>query len=133
VLSDGQSATSEVVETVPYGWGSLVIDLIFAILAAWVGYHIVKWLFKKVFRENAMLNGEQKDMEAKTSVVIDGNETTVDMSIDGAPVVQTEEESLSAELNKKDTISGFTIFMFVVSGLYLVGNWMLYTIYGFII
>lgn len=135
VLSYTQEVNTEAAtEVVKYGWGSLVIDLIFAILAAWVGYHVIKWLFKRVFRENAALNGEQKEVETKTSVVIDGNETTVDMSIDGAPVVQTEDESSSGdETKQKEKISKSTIIMFVLSGLYLVGNWILYTVYGFII
>ena len=126
-------ATEAVLETAQYGWGSLLMDLIFALLFAWVGYLIVKWIFGKIFNENNKLNGENKEIETKTAVVIDGNETTVDMSIDGAPVVNEDETYSEVENKKTEKISKSVMFMFILGGLYLVGNWILYTVYGFLI
>lgn len=138
ILSNTQDAATAsleaAAETTQIGFGTVVVDLIMALLFAWAGYTFIKWIFGKIFAENKKLNGEYQEVSNKTSVVIDGTETTIDMSIDGVPVENTQEEVSSVvDSKKKEPIPMSIKIMFVLSGLYLIGNWLLYTIYGFIV
>ena len=135
ILSTSESAAETVAtEVVEIGFGTVIIDLIMAVLFAWAGYQIIKWIFGKLLEENKKLNGEYQEVGNKTSVVIDGEETTIDMTIDGVEVDNTQEESSSGVDGKKDEpIPTSVKFMFIISGIYLVATWLMNTIYGFII
>lgn len=135
ILSTSQNAAETMAaETVQIGFGTVIIDLIMAVLFAWAGYTIIKWIFGKIFEENKKLNGEYQEVGNKTAVVIDGTETTIDMTIDGVEVQSTQEEASSGVDSKKsEPIPTSVKLMFIIAGVYLIGTWLLNTIYGFII
>lgn len=107
--------------------GTILIDLIIALITAWAGLYFLKLIFKKIFEENEKLNGKQETNENLTSIKVDGDETHVEMSIEGAVVSETQEMIVE----NKPKISKGAIVLFVLSGLYLVGTWLLYTMLGF--
>ena len=112
------------------GFGSLLLDFGIAVLAAWFGYQLLKWLFDKIFAENKKLNGEYEVVGQKTEVVIDGKQTTVDITIDGEPA--NAQEQITEE-KKAEPMSRATLIMFIISGVYLIGTWLMNTITGFLI
>ena len=134
ILSSTDNVSTEAAEVVQIGFGTVIVDLIMALLFAWAGYTFIKWIFAKIFEENKKLNGEYQEVGNKASVVIDGTETTVDMTIDGVEVEESQEEASSnVDSKKNEPIPTSVKFMFIISGLYLIGTWLLNTIYGFTI
>ena len=126
--------TVETVATTTIDLGTILIDLIVALVVAWAGLYFIRMILAKILKENSKLNGLEETNETVTSIKVDGDETSVEMSIDG-DVVENPDETLSqikAEA-EKPVVSGGTILMFVIAGLYLVGTWLLNTIAGFII
>ena len=111
------------------GWGTIFVDLIVALLTAWAGLYFLKMILKKIFEEDANLNKIECANDNLTSIKVDGDETKVEMTIEGAEVV-SETEKINQERPK---LSKGTIAMFVLAGLYLIGTWVLYTIRGFLI
>ena len=122
---------TEAAATAEVGFGTLLIDLGIALLAAWFGYQLLKWFFAKIYEENKKLNGEYEVVGQKTEVVIDGEQTTVDMTIDGEPVEVLSQETTNDK--KVEPMSRATLVMFIVSGVYLIGTWIMNTISGFLI
>lgn len=114
--------------TVQIGLGNIVIDLIIAFITAWAGFYIIKLILNKIFKENEKLNGKKESNENLTSIKVDGDETHVEMSIEGA-VISDEASQVKAERPK---ISAGTIVLFALAGLYLVGTWMIVTLMGFL-
>ena len=112
------------------GFGSLLISFGIALLSVWVGYEMIKWIFKRIYAENNRLNGEYELVGQKTSVVIDGQETTVDMTIDGESVEAVAEGT--TEENKVEPMNRATLIMFVISGIYLIGSWIIDTVSRFL-
>ena len=76
------------------------------------------------------INGEYEVVGQKTEVVIDGKQTTVDITIDGEPA--NVQEQITEE-KKAEPMSKATLFMFIISGVYLIGTWLMNTITGFLI
>ena len=122
---------TEAVATAEVGFGTLLLDFGIAVLGAWFGYQLLKWFFSKIYEENKKLNGEYEVVGQKTEVVIDGEQTTVDMTIDGEPVEVVSQENTNE--NKVEPMSSATLFMFIISGVYLIGTWIMNTISGFLI
>ena len=120
--------TGAVAETaaVEIGIGTILIDLIIALVMAWVGYYILKMILGKIFQENEILNGKKETNDNLTSIKVDGDDTPVEMSIEGSVV---SKETTKCE---KPKISAGTIVLFALAGLYLVGTWAVYTVFGFI-
>lgn len=114
--------------TVQIGLGNIVVDLILALITAWAGLYIIRLILNKIFQENEKLNGKKETSEKLTSIKVDGDETHVEMSIEGA-VVSDETSQVKAE---KPKISAGTIVLFALAGLYLVGTWLVFTIFGFL-
>ena len=106
--------------------GGIVIDLIIALITAWAGYYILKIVLNKIFQEHELLNGKKQTNESMTSIKVDGDETAVEMSIEGSAI---SEETTKCD---KPKISVGTIVLFALAGLYLVGTWALFTLSGFV-
>ena len=65
---------------------------------------------------------------------IHGHSYIVDVEIDGTSISQTNEETYTVDGGKaKDIIPMSTMIIFALTGLYLVGNWLMNTVYGFLI
>lgn len=125
------STTETVAETVvePIGLGTIFVDLIFAVVIAWGGYYFVTFILRKIFAENEKLNGKDGETQVVSSITVDGEAQEVEITIDGeTPVKETSEEVLPEE---KPKISGGTIAMFSISGLYLVIEWIVNTVSRF--
>lgn len=124
--------TPEVLETqtsaAEISLGTILIDLIIAVITAWAGLYFLKMILKKIFQENDKLNGGKSTNEKLTSIKVDGDETQVEMSIEGNVVSEHQSETISEE---KPKMSKATIVLFALSGIYLVGTWVLYTMLGF--
>lgn len=114
------------------GWGTILIDFLFAILAAWAGVYFLNMILKKIFAEDAKLNGTEDAKENLTSIKVDGDETKVEMTIEGS-AVSADGENLSSDKKERPKLSTGTIVMFAIAGLYLVGTWIFYTVCGFLI
>lgn len=125
LIPTGETVTETVVAI---GLGDILIDLVIALALAAAGFYIISLLIKAIINENRCINGEEKTNDNLTSIKVDGDEQSVEMSIDGVEGYESV-ETIKPEDKK---ISGATIAMFAISGLYLVGEWILYTIYGFI-
>jgi len=117
-----ETATAETV-----GFGSILIEFIIALFVAWIGLYFIKMIYKKIIAENEKLNGKENENETVTSIVVDGEEKEVEMSIDGA-AIESEENILTEKKPEKPKISGVTIAIFSISGLYLLLEWILGTI-----
>ena len=115
--------------TTTAGFGSILINFIVALIMAWAGYYLLRILFKKVLQEDEKLNGEKPADDVVTSIKVDGEDKEVEMSIDGVPAESQEEPTLLKE--EKPNISGGTIAMFSIAGLYLVVEWIINTISRF--
>lgn len=125
LASTAKTVTTTATATI--GLGTIIIDLVVALALASIGYYFISLIIKQIVKENDKINKvETKDNI--TSIIVDGDEQNVKMSIDGG------DNYVSSEKTKPDDkkISGGAIVMFVISGLYLIGEWLLYTIYGFI-
>lgn len=122
LASFAQTTTGEVAETINIGWGTILIDIIVAIIVAMAGIYFIKMIIAKIFAENEKLNGklEQNSNENLSSIKVDGSEEHVEITISG--------ENAKPE---KPNISGATILMFSLSGVYLVFEWILGTLRGF--
>ena len=122
--------TPEMLETqasaVQVNLGTILIDLIIAGITAWAGLYFLKM----IFQENDKLNSSQVANENLTSIKVDGDETQVEMSIEGNVVSEHQSETMPEE---KPKISKGAIILFALSGIYLVGTWILYTVLGFVI
>lgn len=120
-------ATETVTETI--GLGTIFVDLIIALVIAWAGYYFVTLILKKIFAENEKLNGKEGETEVVSEIKVDGEAQEVEMTIDGEPAVQeTLQEPTKQE---KPIISGGTIAMFSIAGLYLVIEWIVNTVSRF--
>lgn len=113
--------------TVQLSIGVILIDLVVALITAWAGYYILKLILKKIFQENEKLNGNENTNESLTSIKIDGDETPVEMSIEGTAVNENREVK-----KERPKIPKTAIVLFVLAGIYLIGTWGFYTILGFI-
>lgn len=122
---------TEAAATAEIGFGTLLLDFGIAVLTAWFGYQLLKWVFHKIYQENKLLNGEYEVVGQKTEVVIDGEQTVVDITIDGEPVEVVSQETTNE--NKVEPMNRATIVMFIISGVYLIGTWIMNTITGFLI
>ena len=126
VVSDPSTVAEVPAEAVtPAGVGSILIDLIIALVVAWAGYYFVSLILKKIFAENEKLNGKKGENETVASITVDGQEQEIEMSIDGVPAENVKEEKIKEERPK---ISGVTIAMFSIAGFYLILEWILGTI-----
>lgn len=108
------------------GFGTIFIEFIIAILVALAGYYLISLIFKKIIKENEKLNGKEDENEMVASIVVDGETQEVEMSIDGEPAANGEE--VVQTKTEKPKISGATIAIFAISGLYLLLEWILGTI-----
>lgn len=119
-LTETAEATTEVATT---GLGTILVDFIVALMFAGIGLYIVVAIIKQIKKENEKLNGleEKTNNDNVTSIKVDGAEQSVEITIDGQ----------NSSDNEKPVISKGTIIMFVLSGLYLVLEWILGTIAGF--
>ncbi len=126
--------TEVVAETavIEIGWGTIVVDLIVAMLTAWAGLYFLRMIFKKIFEEDAKLNGAVQTNDGVTSIKVDGDEKSVEMTIEGA-LVSDKTETGEPSKKERPKLSKGTIVMFVAAGIYLIGTWVFYTICGFLL
>lgn len=124
--------TSEVVTettaSVSVGLGTILIDLIIAIFVAWAGLYFLKMVLNRIIKEDEKLNKTEKTDDNLVSIKVDGNEEQIEMSIDGAPAGNVD----TKQSQEKPVITSGTILLFVLSGLYLVGTWIINTLAGFL-
>ena len=131
VLSTPETSGEVVAETVAgaSGLGTLLIDLISALIVAWAGYYFISRILKKIIKENEKANGKPSEKEMVASIVVDGESKEVEMSIDGDSI-QTEQQNNEGE-QKKLKMSTGTIVMFSIGGFYLIMEWIINTIVRF--
>lgn len=126
--------TSEIVETTTtaqtIGLGTILIELIIAVLLAWVALYFLKMVLAKIFDEDKKLNKTSDANDNVTAIKVDGENTQVEISIEGKPLSELSGEPVK---DKKPVIPKAAIIMFALAGAYLCGNWLLNTIYGFLI
>lgn len=128
ILPSTETAT-ETVTTI--GLGTILVNLIVAIIVASAGIYLLKILLRKLLKENENVNGkleEEKTNENLVVVKVDGSEETVEVNIDNGK----SENSNGETLKEKPNVPGIAIFMFTLSGLYLVGEWILALLIGFL-
>lgn len=117
---------SETVSTTSIGWGTIIVDLIVAVVVAMAGLYFVKEIIKRILKENEKLNGKFEENQTNdnlSAIKIDGNEEQVEITIG---------ETATAEKNKKPELSKSTALMFAISGVILVFEWIVGTIAGFL-
>ena len=115
--------------TASVGLGTIFVDLIFAVVIAWGGYYFVTLILRKIFAEHEKLNGKDGETQTTSSITVDGETQEVEITIDGETSVQETQNEVVLE--EKPKISGGTIAMFSISGLYLVIEWIVNTVSRF--
>ena len=134
--------------------GSLIFDLIYALIMAAIGYKLIKYAMSKILAEDKKINGttETEIESIETTINVSGEQTQAQMTIsgEGTPINSSsddefgfEKDELFAEIqaNRKDAIkekkqskfeiSTATTVMFAFSVGYLVIQWLLALINGF--
>ena len=121
-------------------WLVLLMELIISLIWAYVGYSILKYLLKKTIDENNRINNNANlalnQNETETIISVDGEAETAVMEVSAA---EGSEEKTSVNENseagegskKKEGFSVPCIIMFVLSGLYLVAEWIMSLLDGF--
>lgn len=126
ILPTTETASDVVVTTTEIGLGTILINLIIAILVASAGIYFLKILLNKLFKENEMVNGETKEIQTEDNLVsikVDGSEETIEVKVDG--------ENLNKDGKvDKPTISGLTIVLFFAAGMYFAYEWIFYLLKG---
>ena len=108
---------------------SLILGLTFAITFAVVGYMIVVALLRLILKEDKALN-QTKTGESVISV--DGEEQIIELSVNGQEMSKTEQNDKISETNEKIEMSQTSRILFWISGILLVGMWLLAFISGFV-
>ncbi len=121
-------------------WLNILISLAIAVVSAVVGWYILKGIFKKLFAEDAKINGAQAEgqesiLDERTVVVsIDGKVVETTVAIQGEPVQDNafiKENFKEAKKRQEEKVPISCIVMFALSGLYLVLEWILALASGF--
>lgn len=107
-------------------WLSFIVELAFAVVLALAGYYILKIIVKKMKAESDRVN---KQENANSTIMVDGEavETVITTSSVENPKEETEVNSSAEaeELNPKhEKMSTITVIMFVLSGIYLILDWL---------
>lgn len=126
----GDVVNDAVTGTVVNPWLSLFINLIIALIFASLGFFLVRFLIKKANQENDRINVKKEEPDANATILVDGTETDVSMTVDGETVETYEFESGETETitpkqtkENKPQLSIATIAMFTLSGAYLLFDW----------
>ena len=119
------SESTEVVASQTVTVLDFVITLIIALILAYFGYCIVKYLIKKVMNEDQKLNGENETV--LDSISVDGKDVVVEVAVDGG-VVSADSDLIERSENKlaeeKKPLSVGVIVMFTLSAAYMAFEWL---------
>lgn len=126
------SGTEEVASTAMSGL-EILYNLLYVAVMAYLGYYFVKLLLKKLFDEDERVNGKNQENLNLQTITIDGEESVVEMAIDGETSVATSETSDEGFKQKqsKEPLSTGSVIMFALSGVYLVFEWVATLLIGF--
>ena len=116
-------------------WLSLLISLIISLALAYAGYRLIKFLVSKMSEESKKINtSKEQTLGDETIVKVDGQETQVSVSVSKSERETLEDEELSEELGTKEkpALPVVSLVMFILSGLYLVYDWVFALIRGFL-
>ena len=114
----------------------LVSSVIYAVIFAYLGYYLIRLIMAKMLFENEKLNGKNEDMSQNAqlqTITIDGEESVVEMTIDGDPQVQEngETNNQNVKSDEKPKMSVGEIAMFCIAGLYMAFDWISSLLIGF--
>lgn len=114
-------------------WLSLLFSAVVAVIFAFFGYYILKFLFRKLLAEDKKLNGEpEKAVAENITVSVDGTDVEAKLSSGSS---MKEEDVIEGQSNlekpKIETLPVSAIVMFCLSGAYLVIEWISALISGF--
>ena len=132
------AAAGEAAETASnfVSWGVLFLNLALALIYAYIGYVVIKYLFNKILKEDAILN-KTKDAEAleTTTIKVDDTSVNVEMTIDGETITEKDTDTNTSGTEnakeKSEVIPLGVIVMFALSGLYLAFEWLSTLLIGF--
>ena len=128
-----EGVAEEVVESGINPWLGLAIDLLVAVIFAYVGYLCFRYLKTKIIEENERVNGKIEE-PANVTISVDGKEQDVTLEVDGVPVQENAETNVEAveTLKKvKEPVSVGTIILFALAGVWLLYDWMSVLLSGF--
>lgn len=121
-------------------WIYLLIELIGALIWAYLGYKLLKGLILKVKVESDRINSS-KETEIKqengenATISVDGESVETVMTVEGEDLTYEKSSTANADglgkIKEKKSLSAPVIVMFVLSGLYLFVDWILALISGF--
>lgn len=123
--SDIAQTATEVMQEITVS--QVIIDLIFALIFAYCGYHIIMRLFNMILKEDESLNKVPTQNLSEQTISVDGEEQKVEMTVNGEAVSessQTENNESKTEPEKPEQLSKGTIVMFAISGIYLMFEWL---------
>ena len=133
-ISSFVQTSGEVVATEPVSWVSIIMSLAFALISAAIGGVLI-WLCIKGLK-NLKEKRDKKQLEKKLAVLDKAELSENDIqSLKGEGLDSEEPTSLTRSMNnleKKKKINTYTIVLYVISGLYLVINWVLTLVQGFL-
>lgn len=118
-------------EIVTNPWLALFIEFVIAVIWAVAAFFILRAIIKRIKKENERINNSQIETDANATILVDGKETETVMMVDGINQtakedIDNEQSPLSKEKKKisREDISMITVVMFVLSGIYLIFDWL---------
>ncbi len=106
-------------ETASVGAMDIAVSIISMALFVYFGYYLVRLLIDKLVQENEILNPSNIENSSVEMVAVDGEVQEVEVVVEGE-AIKPENKS-----DEKPVLSKTEVVMFAISGLYLVGNWLL--------
>lgn len=114
-------------------WLSLLFSTIIALVFAYFGYYILKYLFRKIMAEDKKLNGEPEN-ENNIEVSVDGTQIDAEVVVSSSEQM-TDEDVIAGQSDLKkpqiDVLPVSAVVMFCLSGAYLIIEWVSALISGF--
>ena len=133
ILSLSASSETVVATETTVTAGQFIVGVISTIAFAYFAYVLSKLLISKLLDENEKVNGKLQENTNLQVVKIDGEESVVEVAINGevAQQVDIADGEMASEKPEKEPLSVGCILMFAISGLYLAFEWIAALLIGF--
>ena len=135
IMGNGSSSAATTTSLTMF---DLVYSIIYAVIFAYIGYYLIRLIIAKMFVENEKLNGKVNENTQNAqlqTITIDGEESVVEMTIDGEPQTgvqeggETNSENVKSEDKQKMSVG--EIIMFTIAGLFMAFDWISSLLIGF--
>ena len=133
-LSQLEAASESVTEEVAVNpWVALLVEAIVSFILAYIGFKLIKKLISKICSESQKVNQSDVKISEENEIVVDGEAIQTEGTIEGDAEINSQAKVDGTEkTNEKQHLSAGTIVMFVIAGAYLIYDWVLSLVTGFL-